>query len=89
MTWNLIALILRALYQQELDDFLHEQASENISEPEHPESVSPAIDQKLLEPAYKVGDTVYLRKQPLPHFQNQPVRNPVAVPQRNSAIIHQ
>mgnify|MGYP007025187841 CR=1 FL=1 len=45
MTWNLIAPILRALYQQELDGFLHEQAAEDISEPEQPESVSPAIDQ--------------------------------------------
>ena len=37
---------------------LHEQAAEDISEPEQPESVSPAIDQKLLEPAYKVGDII-------------------------------
>ena len=64
MTWNLIAPILRALYQQELDGFLHEQPAEDISEPEPQESVSIPLDQKLLEPAYKVGDTVYIENKP-------------------------
>ena len=64
MTWNLIAPILRALYQQELDGFLHEQPAEDISKPEQQESVSIPLDQKLLEPAYKVGDTVYIENKP-------------------------
>ena len=64
MTWNLIAPILRALYQQELDGFLHEQAAEDISESEQQESGSTPLDQKLLEPAYKVGDTVYIENKP-------------------------
>ncbi len=64
MTWNLIAPILRALYQQELNGFLHEQAAEDISEPEQQESGSTPLDQKLLEPAYKMGDTVYIENKP-------------------------
>ncbi|MDE6997300.1 MAG: hypothetical protein K2P04_05410, partial [Oscillospiraceae bacterium] len=64
MTWNLVTPILRALYQQELDGFLHEQPAEGISEPNQQESSSPALDQKLLEPAYKAGDTVYIENKP-------------------------
>lgn len=84
MTWNLIAPILRALYQQELDGFLHEQPAEDISEPEQQESDGTALDPKLLAPAYSVGDTVYLEGSPFIIFQITPseiqLQDPNTVP---------
>ena len=64
MTWNLVTPILRALYQQELDGFLHEAPAAGHAEPEQQKNVNIALDQKLLEPAYKVGDTVYIENKP-------------------------